>query len=65
MLENIIIIVCLAVIIGLAILYIYKAKQKGNKCIGCPHGSFCSSADKKICNSNCCCAVDQESKESE
>lgn len=40
--ENIIIIAILAVIIGLAGLYIYKARKKGQKCIGCPHSKTCS-----------------------
>ena len=35
--ENIILIVVLAVILGGAGIYIYKAKKKGQKCIVCPH----------------------------
>lgn len=65
MLENIIIIVSVVVIIGLAALYIYKAKRKGKKCIGCPYSCSCSSTDKKICNSNCCGVADKESEENE
>ena len=40
--ENLILIVILAVIVGLAALYIYKQKKKGSKCIGCPYGCSCS-----------------------
>ena len=40
--ENILIIALVAAIVGLAVLYIYKQKKKGTKCIGCPDGSTCS-----------------------
>ena len=46
--ENFVVAVILAVILGLAIRYIYKAKKSGAKCIGCPEG--CSSK-----NCGCCC----------
>ncbi len=47
MLENIMIVAAIALIVGLAALYVYKEKKKGNKCIGCPHSSSC--------NKNCGC----------
>lgn len=47
--ENIIIIAILVVIVGLAALYIYRAKKKGQKCIGCPHSGKCGA-------SNCECS---------
>ncbi len=31
------------VIIAAAIIYVIKQKKSGAKCIGCPHGSKCSS----------------------
>jgi LPXTG-motif cell wall-anchored protein len=40
--ENVIILVLLGLILGGAAGYIYKAKKKGVKCIGCPQGSKCS-----------------------
>lgn len=43
--DDIIIIAVLVVIVGLAGLYIYKAKKSGKKCIGCP--------DSKTCSGNC------------
>ena len=43
---NLIIIIALIIILGLAGGYIYKEKKKGNKCIGCPNSSLCS---KKSC----------------
>ena len=38
----------IVVIIGLAALYIYKAKKSGKKCIGCP--------DSGSCGGKCCSA---------
>ena len=35
--ENIILVICLLIISGGASFYIYRAKKKGQKCIGCPH----------------------------
>lgn len=40
--ENIIIIAAVAVVIGLALVYIYRQKKKGNKCIGCPYSDSCA-----------------------
>lgn len=51
--ENIIIIVILVVILGLAGWYIYKAKKNGKKCIGCPEGCSCS-AKNTGCACSCC-----------
>jgi len=47
--KDLIIIFILAVILGLAIGYIYKAKKSGKKCIGCPESgcSECSCCNKK------------------
>ncbi|MBQ6878055.1 MAG: FeoB-associated Cys-rich membrane protein [Oscillospiraceae bacterium] len=51
--ENIIIIVIIAVIVGLAGWYVYKAKKNGKKCIGCPEGCSCS-AKNTGCACSCC-----------
>ena len=40
--QNIILIAAIVLIVGGAGLYIYKAKKKGVKCIGCPDGATCS-----------------------
>ena len=45
--DNIIIVISLVLIVGLASLYVYKAKKDGKKCIGCPAGCSCES--KKGC----------------
>ena len=39
---DIIIVAVLALILGLAARYVYKAKKSGKKCIGCPDGGSCS-----------------------
>ncbi len=39
---DIIIIAIILLIVSFAVLYIYKAKKKGNKCIGCPNGNMCN-----------------------
>ena len=49
--ENLIVIAIVVVIMGLAALYIYKAKKSGQKCIGCPSGCSCS----KQCSGACQC----------
>ena len=45
--ENIIIILILALVVGGAGLYIYKAKKRGQTCIGCPYAKEC--AKKQNC----------------
>ena len=41
------------VIIGGAAGYVYKAKKKGQKCIGCPSGGCCNGSDQNGCNCHC------------
>lgn len=41
MADFMIVLILLAVLIP-AVVYIVKAKKKGQKCIGCPNGSKCS-----------------------
>ncbi len=40
--ENLIIILIVVAVLGLAGLYIYKSKKSGKKCIGCPDSGACS-----------------------
>ena len=40
-LINIILIIIIAAIVGLAVRYIYKEKKKGVHCIGCPVAGNC------------------------
>lgn len=46
--ENIIIALILAAIVGGAVWYLVRAKRRGEKCVGCPHA--------KVCGKNCGCA---------
>ncbi|MBP3674256.1 MAG: FeoB-associated Cys-rich membrane protein [Oscillospiraceae bacterium] len=57
--ENIILIAVIAAIIGCAAGYVYKAKKRGVKCIGCPSGCSCSSGG---CGGNCSCCGNAETK---
>ena len=40
--ETVIVAVILFVILAGAAVYVYRAKKKGKKCIGCPGGACCS-----------------------
>lgn len=46
--ENVILIVVIGMILGLAVGYIFKAKKNGRKCIGCPDSCKCGNC------SGCC-----------
>ena len=48
--ANVILVVILALVIGLAVWYIYKSKKAGAACIGCPYAKECAS--KKKCSSD-------------
>lgn len=50
--TDLIIIAVLAVIVGLAAGYVYKAKKSGKKCIGCPESGACKASQK---SGSCCC----------
>ena len=39
--ADIIVVAVLITIIGGVLLYIYKAKKRGDACIGCPHAKAC------------------------
>ena len=52
--ENIVLLALLGVILGGAAGYVYRAKKKGGKCIGCPDGAKCSGQ----CSG--CCGCSQE-----
>ncbi|MBQ8526910.1 MAG: FeoB-associated Cys-rich membrane protein [Lachnospiraceae bacterium] len=40
--ANVIVVGILALILGISVTYIVKAKKAGVKCIGCPAGATCS-----------------------
>lgn len=60
--EDIIIIAILLVIVGLAAFYVYRAKKKGKKCIGCPDSGSCGSAKNGGCGCGCGCSDEAETK---
>lgn len=59
--TNVIVILILAMVLGLAIRHIVKAKKSGAKCIGCSAGSCCSSKDSSGgCTCGCGSGADAE-----
>ena len=52
MIENIILTAVLLLVIGSAAFYVYKAKRRGEKCIGCPYA--------KECKGHQCSLIDKE-----
>ena len=51
--DNIILIAVLLLIVGGASLYIYKAKKRGQKCIGCPESKTCAAKSCASCSCGC------------
>ncbi len=47
--TNIIIVLVVVVILGLAISYIIREKKSGSKCVGCPHGKSCNTKKDNSC----------------
>ena len=58
--ENIIIVLILLVIVGLAARCVYKAKKSGKKCIGCPDGGCNCSSGKGESSCSCGCGGHHE-----
>ena len=57
MTKDIIVILILIIVFGLASGYIIKSKKSGVKCIGCPSGGSCCSLKNKKdkdCRCSCC-----------
>lgn len=53
MMENLVIMAIVAVILGLAIGYVVKAKKNGQKCIGCPSNGSCCNGGCSSCSGHC------------
>ena len=58
MLTNVILVIILLAIAGGASLYLYRAKKRGEHCVGCPHAKQCGG---KSCN--CGSSNDSKSKQ--
>ena len=55
--EDLIVIIALVLILGGAAFYVYRAKKKGKKCIGCPENT---------CSGNCsCCSMCKKEEQSD
>jgi len=52
---NLIVFLIIAAIVGGAGLYIYKAKKRGVKCIGCPSANSCGQQGGQGCSGGCAC----------
>ena len=52
--ETALVIIILVLILGSAVRYLYKAKKRGVKCIGCPDGATCSGKCSG-CSGHCGC----------
>ncbi len=44
---DVILLLVLAALVGLAGAYIYRARRRGQKCIGCPHSGTCAHCQRK------------------
>ena len=56
--DNLIVIGILLVIVGAAVLYIWKEKKKGTRLIGCPAGGHFSANGWGKAKENCSCHTD-------
>lgn len=43
--ANVIVVLILVIVVGLACRYIYKKNKNGIKCMGCPYAGSCSNKD--------------------
>ena len=50
--ADVIVIMIIVLIVGVAVGYIVKEKKRGTKCIGCPAASSCPSANAGKCSCN-------------
>ena len=47
----------IALIVGLAVIYVIKAKKSGKKCIGCPDSASCGRSAQSGCSSCSGCSA--------
>ncbi len=59
--ADLIIVIVLLVILGVAVAYIVKAKKSGVKCIGCPAGADCAHKCQGASGCACGCHAEEES----
>lgn len=56
--ENLIVVGILVVLVGAAVLYIWKEKKKGARCIGCSSAGCCSGKGCGNKEESCKCHTD-------
>ena len=55
--KDVLVVLVLILVLGLAVFYIVKKKKSGAKCIGCPYASSCG--NKGASSSNCSISADE------
>ncbi|MBR6525015.1 MAG: FeoB-associated Cys-rich membrane protein [Clostridia bacterium] len=50
--ANAVVIAILALVLFPVVRYLYKAKKRGEHCVGCPYARECSAAAKARCSEN-------------
>ena len=55
-----VVILVIALIVGGASYYIYRAKKSGKKCIGCPHSASCKNSGGCSTSCSCGCSSNEE-----
>ena len=58
--DNLIVIGILLVLVGAAVLYIWKEKKKGTRCIGCPAAGHCLANGCGEAKGNCNCHTERK-----
>ena len=58
--ETAIVIVILILIIGAAARYVYRAKKRGVKCIGCPMAGECAHKHGEASGCDCGCSENKD-----
>ena len=56
--ADFVVIAVVLLIVGGAALYVYRAKKRGQKCIGCPDSGSCS-GNCSGCSGSCGCGLDK------
>lgn len=54
--EDLIVLAVIVLVIGVAVVYIIRAKKRGTKCIGCPAGGCCPSKKGEQAGCGCGCS---------
>lgn len=58
--ANIVIIVIVLAVVGAIVFYLYRAKKRGETCIGCPYAKQCGGKCSGSGNGSCSCSGSQK-----